>query len=214
VSRTRLVATPLGEARVTEGGPEAAVGTLVLGHGAGGREWSGDVRTVTDLARAAGWRTVLVDQPWRVAGRRVAPAPPALDRAWVPVVTEVCRGASGPLLLGGRSAGARVACRTACALGAAGVVCLSFPLHPPGRPDRSRGQELAAPVAAGLPVLVLQGVADPFGTPAEVAAAVPGALVVGVPGTHTLRPVPARATEAVQGLLLRAAAEWPGGAGR
>ncbi|HYN29779.1 MAG TPA: alpha/beta family hydrolase [Dermatophilaceae bacterium] len=203
MSLSRLVRTPVGTARVTESRPRAAGGTLVLGHGAGGREWTADVRDVAAAAAAAGWRTVLVDQPWRVAGRRVAPAPATLDAAWLPVLAEVCRAASGPLVVGGRSAGARVACRTATAVGAAAVLCLSFPLHPPGRPERSRAEELRLPVAAGLPVLVLQGARDPFGTPQEVVAAASGPVVTAVPGTHELATLPAPALEAVGRLLSR-----------
>lgn len=130
-----------------------------------------------------------VEQPWRLAGRRVAPAPVRLDEAWLDVLAEhldtVGRHSPAevlPLVVGGRSAGARVACRTAATLGARGVLALAFPLHPPGRPERSRLPEL---LASGLPTLVVQGTRDTFGGPGEVQQAVDLAADV-------LVPVPAR----------------------
>ncbi len=188
------VDTPLGPAAVHADGPAAgARGTLVLGHGAGGGVGSADLLAVTASASAAGWRVLRVEQPWRVAGKRIAPAPPTLDVAWTAVLGALrTRGAlTGPLVLGGRSAGARVACRTAARLGAGGVLCLAFPLHPPGRPERSRAAELTG---AGVPVGVVQGETDAHGRPEEVAAAltgVPAASVHAVPGDHALARAPA-----------------------
>ncbi len=154
----------------------------MLGHGAGGGIESVDLQQVAAGVVAAGFRVVLVEQPWRVAGRRIAPAPATLDLAWITVVRTLRPGA--PVVVGGRSAGARVACRTASELRAAAVVCLAFPLHPPGRRDRSRSGELRAPV---VPVLVVQGDRDPFGSAREVARAAPGADVVRVRGAdHSL----------------------------
>ncbi len=184
-----LVDTPEGPARTTTTDPAGApVGTLVLGHGAGGLRWTLDVLATRDAAVGAGWRVVLVDQPWRVAGKRVGPRPAVLDSAWRPVLAEVAaRHGGGRLVVGGRSAGARVACRTAEQVGAHAVLCLSFPLHPPAAPHRSRAAELALPSAAGLPVHVVQGATDPFGTPAEVEAVLPpGATLDVVPGPHSL----------------------------
>ncbi|MGA7689602.1 MAG: alpha/beta family hydrolase, partial [Jiangellales bacterium] len=126
-------------------------------------------------------------------------APATLDDAWLQVLADVPRDL--PLLVGGRSAGARVACRTALATGAAGVVALAFPLHPPGKPEKSRAGELDA---AGLPVLVVQGANDPFGHPGELGAA-PGRAVVGVAGDHSLRSDPAAVVAAVAGFVSR----WP-----
>ncbi len=120
---------------------------------------------------------VLVEQPWRVAGGRVAPRPATLDTAWVEILSGLRH--AGPLVVGGRSAGARVACRTAVEVGAAGVLALAFPLHPPGRPEASRAEELAD---AGVPVLVVQGDVDPFGSADEVAALVPTVEVAEVRG--------------------------------
>ncbi|WP_377641108.1 alpha/beta family hydrolase [Oryzobacter terrae] len=185
----RLVPTPEGPARTTTTDPAApVVGTLVLGHGAGGLRWTLDVLAVRDVMVAAGWQVVLVDQPWRVAERRIGPRPPALDAAWVPVLADVERHRrGGRLVTGGRSAGARVACRTAAAVGADAVVCLSFPLHLPGKPQQSRAAELALPAAHGLPVHVVQGSTDPFGTPAEVEAVLPPLTTLDVvPGPHSL----------------------------
>lgn len=180
--------TPLGPARahVTDGGTR---GTLVLGHGAGGGVASADLLEVTSEAAAAGWRVVRVEQPWRVAGRRVAPAPPRLDEGWRAVMATLRADGrvTGPLVLGGRSAGARVACRTAAEHEAAGVLALAFPLHPPGKPEKSRAPEL---VAVAVPIVVVQGETDAFGRPEDVAAALtgrPNASVYGVPGDHALK---------------------------
>jgi predicted alpha/beta-hydrolase family hydrolase len=111
----------------------------------------------------------LVEQPWRVAGRKLAPAPKTLDAAWRAVWPALAEPGH-PVVAGGRSAGARVACRTAADLGAAAVLALAFPLHPPGRPDRSRAGELGQ-AASAAPLLVVQGGRDPFGRPAEFPAA-------------------------------------------
>jgi uncharacterized protein len=181
----REVHTPLGPARVTATEPAGTVvGTLVLGHGAGGGTGSADLVAVTADAAAAGWRVLGVEQPWRVAGKRIAPAPPRLDEGWAAVLAALRDDGrlTGPLVLGGRSAGARVACRTALALGVSGIVCLAFPLHLPGRPEKSRAAELLTAVA---PRLVLQGTSDSFGTPEEIRAAMgaaPGIRIVELPG--------------------------------
>ena len=193
MSASDLVDTPLGPAAVHADGPvTGARGTLVLGHGAGGGVGSADLVAVGSSAVAAGWRVLRVEQPWRVAGKRIAPAPPRLDVAWTAVLDALRTGGalSGPLVLGGRSAGARVACRTAVPLGADGVLCLAFPLHPPGRPERSRAAELTG---AGVPVGVVQGETDTSGRPEEVAAVLTGvatASVYAVPGDHSLRQTP------------------------
>ena len=150
----------------------------MLGHGAGGGVESPDLTGAAAAARSAGLTVALVEQPYRVAGRR-SPAPAAqLDAAWVPVVRRL--DFDVPLIAGGRSSGARVACRTAAELGAAAVLCVAFPLHPPGRPEKSRLDELEA---VRVPVLVVQGERDPFGLPPPG----PGREVVTIPGTHSLR---------------------------
>lgn len=157
--------TPVGPARVDVAAASSPLRTLVLGHGAGGGI---DARDLVALARALPARgtTVLrVEQPWRVAGRRVATPPATLDVAWLAVLPQL--PLAGRLVVGGRSAGARVACRTAMQVGAVGCLSLAFPLHPPGRPAVSRLAELAG---AGVPTLVLQGERDPFGAPTDFPA--------------------------------------------
>jgi uncharacterized protein len=184
--KRREIATPRGPAwaDVTAASGRAA-SLLVLGHGAGGGVDAPDLVALRDAAHAAGVAVARVTQPYRVAGRR-APAPAGqLDEAWIAVV-EALRGdfARVPVVVGGRSSGARVACRTATAAGAAGIVALAFPLHPPGRPERSRQDELDT----GLPTLVLNGDRDPFGVP----AARRGVEVRELPGErHDLRNDPA-----------------------
>jgi predicted alpha/beta-hydrolase family hydrolase len=141
---------------------------LALGHGAGGGVDAWDLLAARAAALDLGWRVALVEQPWRLRGAKVADAPPRLDRAWLDVLQAL---KTKTLVVGGRSAGARVACRTATELGADAVVCLAFPLHPPGRPEASRLPELLLPT---VPVLVVQGERDAFGVPAG-AVVVPGA---------------------------------------
>ena len=199
------VGTPLGPARVTATEPAGAVvGTLVLGHGAGGGMASADLAAVAAGAAAAGWRVLGVEQPWRVAGKRIAPAPPRLDEGWTAVLAALRADGElpGPLVLGGRSAGARVACRTAAAQGAAGVLALAFPLHPPGKPGKSRADELTA---VDVPLLVVQGGTDAFGGPDEVTAALAGhpGTVHAVAGDHALKKDPVA--------VAAAAVRWLGG---
>ena len=144
-----------------------------------------DLVAATGAARSLGLSVALVEQPYRVAGRR-SPAPAAqLDAALTAVVAQLREDPFEglPLVSGGRSSGARVACRTAADVGAAAVLCLAFPLHPPGKgddPAKSRVHELDAVV---VPTLVVQGESDPFGMP----PAGLGRTVVKVPGNHALR---------------------------
>jgi uncharacterized protein len=174
------VPTPHGPARVTVRPAADPRAVLLLGHGAGGGIGAPDLVVATQAALAVDVSVVLVEQPYRVAGRR-APAPAAqLDTAWLAIVEHVRAGTDRPLLFGGRSSGARVACRTATAGRAAGVLCLAFPVHPPGRPEKDRLAELAAP---SVPVLVVQGERDPFGRPEPA----PGREVVLLRGNHSLR---------------------------
>lgn len=198
---SELVDTPHGPARVLSAG-DGTAGTLVLGHGAGGGAESPDLAALTAEAAGAGWLVHRVDQPWRVAGKRIAPAPPRLDEAWGAVLDRlrITDRLPGRLVLGGRSAGARVACRTSAAEGAAGVLALSFPLHPPGRPEKTRAPELTG---VGVPIVVVQGETDAFGRPEDVAAVLAGsslASVYAVPGDHSLKKNP--------GLAAAAALSW------
>ncbi|MEA2290991.1 MAG: uncharacterized protein QOF17_11, partial [Solirubrobacteraceae bacterium] len=179
------VATPHGPARVhlhelrTPRAAQAPRAGLVLGHGAGGGVGAADLVAATEAALAAGCSVALVEQPYRVAGRRSPAAAAQLDTAWIAVVGHLRAGplAGLPLVTGGRSSGARVACRTAAATGAAAVLCLAFPLVPPRRASGtepvSRLPELEL---VPVPVLVVQGVRDPFGMP----AAAPGRTVAAV----------------------------------
>jgi predicted alpha/beta-hydrolase family hydrolase len=162
------IETPHGAARAHLHPTDDARAALVLGHGAGGGVTSRDLVTVTGVARAEGVSVVLVEQPYRVAGRR-SPAPAHyLDAGWTAVVDHLVAGELRglPLFVGGRSSGARVACRTAEATGAVGVLCLAFPLRPPRRPGAepatSRLPELDA---VKVPTLVVQGARDAFGIP-------------------------------------------------
>lgn len=134
-----------------------------MSHGAGGGIDARDLRALAATLPAHGVTVALVEQPWRVAGRKVAPAPRTLDVGWRGVWPALAKPGL-PVIAGGRSAGARVACRTATELGARAVLALSFPLHPPGRPEKSRAGEL---LGAGVPTLVVQGGNDPFGRPRE-----------------------------------------------
>ena len=179
------VETPHGPARVHLRPVKKPVAGLVLGHGAAGGVGTTDLAATTEVANQAGVSVALVEQPYVVAGRR-SPAPAKqLDTAWQAVV-EHLRGddlQGLPLIVGGRSAGARVACRTAADVGAVAVLCLAFPVHPPGKgddPSKSRMSELDA---LEVPVLVVQGDSDPFGMPSGAR----GRTVIEVPGNHSLR---------------------------
>ena len=185
--KTLALDTPHGQANAHLHPVEHPKAALVLGHGAGGGVGSRDLVTATDAALSVGVSVALVEQPYRVAGRR-SPAPAhQLDAAWIAVVGQLReRDLAGlPLIVGGRSSGARVACRTAAATSAVGVLCLAFPLQPPQRksaaaPTPSRLPELDA---VGVPMLVVQGSGDPFGMP----PAGPTRSVVQVAGNHSLR---------------------------
>ena len=196
------VETPHGSARVHLRRAESPRGWLVLGHGAGGGVESRDLTAATDAALEAGVAVALVEQPYRVAGRK-SPAPARqLDAAWLAVVERLRAGVvdGEPLVTGGRSAGARVACRTAPETGPVGVLCLAFPLLPPrrasGKPPESRLPELEA---VEVPVLVVQGERDRFGMPPESRTR----TVMKVSGDHSLRSDLPAVTAAVRDWLDR-----------
>ena len=199
--------TAAGPARVVLERQERPAFLLVLTHGAGGTPDTPDVLAVRDAARALGAVTALVTQPYRVRGGRAPGSAEKQDAAWAELVGALRRETAGsgplPLVQCGRSNGARVACRTARTLGAAGVIALAFPLHPPGQPDKSRDAELRS---AGTSVLVINGARDPFGVP----EADETTSVVILPGeTHALSKHPAAVGDAVTAWLLSSPATTP-----
>ncbi|MFF1933145.1 alpha/beta family hydrolase [Streptomyces sp. NPDC058228] len=160
---TETVDTDAGTARITWLPAKKPRLVLAAGHGAGGGIEARDLQALATALPAHGVSVALVEQPWRVAGKKLAPAPKTLDTGWRGLWPALA--APGlPVVAAGRSAGARVACRTATELGAHAVLALSFPLHPPGKPEKSRKDEL---LGSGVPTLVVQGGHDPFGRPAE-----------------------------------------------
>ena len=193
-----VIETPPGRAVAHLHAAADARAALVLGHGAAGGVTARDQVAVTEAARSVGVSVALVEQPYRVAGRR-APAPARqLDAAWIAVVGHLRAGELRglPLVVGGRSSGGRVACRTAAATDPVGVLCLAFPLRPPRRsgtaPDRLHELD-----GVTVPTLVVQGARDPFGIP----PATPRRTVVQVPGDHSLRTDVQAVAAAVQGWL-------------
>lgn len=185
------IPTTLGPGRLVIDAASAPRAVLWLGHGAGGGVDAIDLAELAASLPGGGITVVRYEHPWRVAGRKVAPRPAALDVGWLDAAPHVAELAAGlPLIVGGRSAGARVACRTAEAVGAAAVACLAFPLHPPGRPEKSRVDELLEP---SVPVLVLQGARDTFGNAEEVLGALSSSSahdirVTAVPGAdHSMK---------------------------
>jgi predicted alpha/beta-hydrolase family hydrolase len=194
------VQTPTGPAWIDLDRPSGKpVALLAIGHGAGGGVEARDILAVRDAALTAQVAVARITQPYRVAGRR-SPAPaPRLDEAWLAAVAAL-RGQRGlrspPLVAAGRSSGARVACRTATASGAAAVVALAFPVHPPGKPEKTRLDELALPT---VPVLVVQGDRDAFGVPPSDIAE----LVVIEGADHSLKKDPKAVAAAVADFILR-----------
>jgi uncharacterized protein len=206
--KTLEIDTPFGTANAHLNSAAEPRAALVLGHGAGGGVQAKDLVAVAGVAHSAGMSVALIEQPYRVAGRR-APAPAhQLDAAWTAVIDHLLAGElhGSPLVVGGRSAGARVACRTAEAVGAIGVLCLAFPLQPPRRsgatPAQSRLSELDA---VTVPTLVVQGTRDQFGIP----PATESRTVVQVAGDHSLRTDLGAVDEAVRAWLLRVVLESP-----
>jgi predicted alpha/beta-hydrolase family hydrolase len=177
--------TPSGPARAHLRTVDDPKGAVVLGHGAGGGVEAPDLVAAAEAANSAGFIIALVEQPYRVAGRR-SPAPPKrLDEAWLAVIEELRadRLSGLPLIAGGRSLGARVACRTVEKTGAAAVLCLAFPLVPPRRGHKPPQTRLPELETVEVPVLVVQGESDRFGMPPEG----PQRKVVKVAGDHGLK---------------------------
>ena len=194
------IETPHGPARVQLHAAEKPKAALILGHGAGGGVDAPDLIATTEAAVSDQVTVALVEQPYRVAGKKSQPAASTIDGAWTAVVEHLAAAelADLPLIVGGRSAGARVACRTAEASGAVAVLCLAFPLQPPARkgkpPSPDRLDELDA---VKLPTLVVQGERDRFGMPPPG----PRRTVIEVPGDHSLRKDPAAVAAGVRGWL-------------
>ncbi|HET9841742.1 MAG TPA: alpha/beta family hydrolase [Nocardioides sp.] len=202
-ARSRPVATPYGEGRLDLYTARGATSTLVLSHGAGNGVEARDLAALASALPRQGVTVALFEQPWRVAGKKIASAPPTLD-VGLEAAVRVLRPRTR-LVVGGRSAGARSAARCATRLGAAGCVALAFPLHPPGRPEKSRVEELTA---AGVPTLVVQGERDPMGRPEEFPEGTD--LVVVPDADHGLK-VPARGVLSqadALALVVEALLEW------
>jgi predicted alpha/beta-hydrolase family hydrolase len=206
MSGTRSVDTPHGEARLETFRARSPFVTLLLSHGAGGGTGARDLQALAGELPGQGANVVLLEQPWRLAGRKVATPPPTLDDALMAAARSL--RFRTPLVVGGRSAGARSGARSASGLGAVGCLCLSFPLHPPGRPEKSRLEELRG---SGVPTLVVQGEQDTMGRPEEFPddldhvdfAVVPG-------GDHGLRvPKSAGLSEAeAMEIVVESTLEW------
>ena len=204
--KTLEIETPFGTAKAHVDRGEEPRMALILGHGAGGGVQAKDLAEVARVAHSLGMTVALVEQPYRVAGRR-SPAPAhQLDAAWTAVIDHLVAAELHdlPLVVGGRSSGARVACRTAEATGAIGVICLAFPLQPPRRsgatPAQSRLPELDA---VTVPTLVVQGTRDPFGMPPPTERR----TVVQVAGNHSLRTGLGAVGDAVRTWLARVVLE-------
>lgn len=202
----RSIDTPHGEARLHVRRARSPFVTLLLSHGAGGGIEARDLQALAKGLPGQGASVILLEQPWRVAGRKVATPPPTLDAALHAAARSL--RVRTPIVVGGRSAGARSAARSAAALGAAGCLALSFPLHPPGRPEKSRLEELRG---AGVPTLVIQGEHDTMGRPEEFPGDLDHVDFAVVPGgDHGLRaPRSAGITEAeAMGIVLESTLEW------
>ena len=206
MSTERLVDTPHGPARLVTDRSRHPAATLLLGHGAGNGIDSRDLEALAHDLPRNGITVVRLEQPWKVAGRRLATPPATLDAGLVAASDQL--RVRTPLVVGGRSAGARSAARTARSLGATGCLALSFPLHQPGRTEPTRLPEL---LGTGLPTLVVQGERDPMGRPEEFPDDASGIDLVVVPGgDHGLK-VPARgevSQEEAMGIVVESTLEW------
>ncbi|MDT0200953.1 alpha/beta family hydrolase [Nocardioides sp. AE5] len=202
---TRIIETPHGPGRLVSSRSPSPFATLLISHGAGAGIDTHDLAALARHLPGQGITVHRFEQPWVVAGRKVATPPRTLDDGLIAAASKI--RTRTPLVIGGRSAGARSACRCARDLGASGVLALSFPLHPPGKPEKSRVAELTG---AGLPTLVIQGARDPMGRPEEF----PGDTnLVEVPGgDHSLRVGKTAGLDMKEAtaLVVEAALEWIG----
>lgn len=199
----RLVATPRGEARLVVRRAKRPIATLVLTHGAGGGIEAQDLQRLAVRLPQHDVSTTLVEMPWRVQGRRLAPGPAAIDACYIATLDQMRSRA--PLVLGGRSAGARSACRVARDAGASAVLALAFPLHPPGRPQTSRLAELQR---ARVRTLVVQGERDPFGGPEQFPADVELVPVPDADHAMTVRKRGPLTQDEALGVVVEATLEW------
>jgi len=206
VSTEKRIDTPHGEARLVTHRARRPRVTVLLSHGAGNGIATADLEALAKYLPPQGATVILLEQPWKVAGRKVATAPPTLDDGLV--AAAAASRARTPLVVGGRSAGARSAARSARQLGAVGCLALAFPLHPPGRPEKTRLDELRG---AGVPTLVIQGERDPMGRPEEFPADLDHVDLTVVPGAdHGLKVPksgPVSQTEAL-GIIVESTLEW------
>ena len=203
MSQTRTIPTPHGDARLEVHRTAEPMATLLLTHGAGGGIEAPDLQALAKELPRFGITIELLEMPWRVAGKKLAPRPAVLDECFM-AVGHALRPRT-PRVVGGRSAGARAAARCAQALHADGCLALAFPLHPPGKPEKSRLDELEG---AGVTTLVVQGERDPFGRPEEFPQDVD--LTVVPLADHSFH-VPKRgeiSQEDALGIVVEATLEW------
>jgi len=203
MSTIRVIPTRHGDARLVGDRSKHPIATLLLNHGASGGIDSADLEALAGALPRNGISVLRLEQPWRVAGKKLAPRPEILDECLIAAVNQI--RVRSALVIGGRSAGARSAARCARGLGASGCLALAFPLHPPGKPEKSRLDELDG---VGLPTLVIQGERDPFGRPEEFPARHDLAVVPG--GDHSFR-VPKRGDiteDEAMALIVEATLEW------
>lgn len=206
-ARETVLETPQGEGRLllhpAEGEPAAL---LLLSHGAGNGIETHELQALARFLPDVGVTVALFEQPWRRAGRKLATAPATLDTALAVAATHLREEHPGvPLVVGGRSAGARSACRSAEAVGASGVLALAFPLHPPGKPEKSRVEEL---LATGVPTLVLQGEKDTFGRPDEFPEDVDLCVVPDSDHSFKVAKTAVTSQEEALAVLVEATLEW------
>lgn len=207
MSEERIIETPHGEGRLVTRRARKPIGTLLLSHGAGGGIEARDLAALADRLPGQGMTVVLFEQPWRRAGRKVATPPATLD-AGLRAAADSLRIRT-PLVVGGRSAGARSAARCAKDLAAAGCLAVSFPLHPPGKPEKSRLEELQR---VGVATLVVQGERDPMGRPEEFPSPLPAGVDLSVvPAADHGLAVPKRAEltqEDAMDIVVESTLEW------
>ena len=203
MTTTRSIGTPHGDARLEVHRSARPVATVMLTHGAGGGIEAPDLQALATELPRQGITVELLEMPWRAAGKKLAPRPAVLDECLMAVAHNL--RPRTPRVVGGRSAGARATARRARELRADGYLALAFPLHPPGRPEKSRLDELKG---AGVPTLVIQGERDPFGRPEEFPADVD--LTVVPAADHSFH-VPRKGEvtqEDALGIIVEATLEW------